>query len=89
MQHPPSRTAAIGSTTYDPASVHYNRRGFDDRYEVVARAEVLPDDWRYVVLDIRPNRLDALERVRELRAYSDTTPKKSPAKRSAKKGKPS
>lgn len=61
---------------YIPGSVHYNRRAFDKKYEVVAR---LYDDaledlgvaiGGEVVLDVRDDRIDALEAVRFFRGQN-------------------
>lgn len=61
------------NTRYVKGSVHYNRRAFDKKYEVVAR---LYDDaledlgltiGGEVVLDVRDDRQDALASVRFFR----------------------
>ncbi len=71
---PTSQMRTIRSNTrYVEASVHYNRRKFDKKYEIVAR---LYDDaledlgvtiGGEVVLDVREDRHDALESVRFFR----------------------
>ena len=65
-----------GNTLYDPGTVHYHRRKLDDNYEVIARAQIVLSDypgdieWRWVALDVQPNRVKALESVKQLRGYS-------------------
>ncbi len=58
------------NTTYDHRSVHYNKRKFDNMYEIVARAEV-DGIWREVVLEIQSSRTKALEVVRFLRGHNE------------------
>ena len=64
-----------GGTLYDAGTVHYRRRRFDDHYEVVARAQLVLSDypgdveWRWVALDVQPNRVTALESVKSLRGH--------------------
>lgn len=65
-----------GGTSYDPGTVHYHRRRYDDHYEVISRAQIVNSDfpgdktWRWVALDVQPNRLKALESVKTLRGHA-------------------
>lgn len=65
-----------GGTAYDPSTVHYHRRKLDDHYEVVSRAQIVNSDfpgdseWRWVALDVQPNRVKALESVKQLRGHA-------------------
>lgn len=71
---PTTQMRTIRSTArYVEASVHYNRRKFDKKFEIVAR---LYDDaledlglaiGGEVVLDVRDDRIEALESVRFFR----------------------
>lgn len=58
------------SVDVDYASAHYHHRKFDDKYEVVARA-VVDGASRFITLDIQPNRVKAVEAVRDFRAMSN------------------
>ena len=65
-----------GGSAYDPTTVHYHRRKLDDNYEVVARAQIVNSDypgdteWRWVAIDVQPNRVKALESVKQLRGHA-------------------
>lgn len=58
---------------YVPASVHYHKRALDKKYEVVASLLSATVEklglgiGGAVVLDVQPNRTDALESVRYFR----------------------
>ena len=56
------------TSNYENKSVHYHKRRGDGMYEIVARTEV-DGVWVWAALDVKPNRKQALVRVRELRDY--------------------
>lgn len=71
------RAFTKGGTRYDPRTVRYHRRRFDGQYEVIARAAISEGsgddrttDWRWVTMDVQPNRVEALNSVRELRGHA-------------------
>lgn len=66
MNAPTQALPTIGSTPFEPRSVHYNRRKFDNVFEIVARVEI-DGVWRFAAIDIQPNRVKALEAVRDYR----------------------
>ena len=61
------------NSNYIPGSVHYHRRAYDKAFEVVARLtdrtmdELELNIGGEVVLDVQPNRQDALASVRFFR----------------------
>lgn len=68
----------IANVSYDNRSVHFSRRAYDKKFEVVARlmdpdaAELGFHPGQEVVLDVQPTRERALDSVRTLRDWKGT-----------------
>ena len=56
--------------SFNPTSVHFSKRAYDKKFEVIALAEV-DGVRRWVTLDVVNNHKDALEVVRKLRGSSE------------------
>ncbi len=73
MKITPRMETIRAKSNYITGSVHYNRRAFDKQFEVVARLtdrtmdELGVNIGGKVVLDVQPNRQDALAAVRFFR----------------------
>lgn len=73
MKITPRMETIRANSNYITGSVHYNRRSYDKQFEVVARLtdrtmdELGVNIGGEVVLDVQPNRQDALASVRFFR----------------------
>ena len=77
MQPTNQQTVIRDTTQYISGSVHYHRRKLDGKFEIVAnlyhtaREALGLSIGGEVVLDVQPNRQDALESVRFFRGHQD------------------